>query len=138
MSSTNSANIATAFKIKGLSYSISSACSTSAHCIGNGSELIQMGKQDIVFAGGGEELHWTLPVLFDAMGALSSGYNDQPARATRAYARARDGFVISRGGGVLVREGLAHAKALGATITGEDKAYAAPPHCPQPRAPSAS
>jgi 3-oxoacyl-[acyl-carrier-protein] synthase-1 len=125
MSSTNSANLATAFKIKGLSYSISSACSTSAHCIGNASELIQMGKQDIVFAGGGEELHWTLTVLFDAMGALSSGYNDQPTRASRAYDRDRDGFVISGGGGVVVLEELEHAKARGAKIYGEVAAYAA-------------
>jgi 3-oxoacyl-[acyl-carrier-protein] synthase-1 len=125
MSSTNSANIATAFKIKGLSYSISSACSTSAHCIGNGSELIQMGKQDVVFAGGGEELHWTLSVLFDAMGALSSGYNDAPTRASRAYDRDRDGFVISGGGGVVVLEELGHAKARGAKIYGEVAGYAA-------------
>jgi 3-oxoacyl-[acyl-carrier-protein] synthase-1 len=125
MSSTNSANIATAFKIKGLSYSISSACSTSAHCIGNGSELIQMGKQDVVFAGGGEELHWTLSVLFDAMGALSSGYNDAPTRASRAYDRDRDGFVISGGGGVVVLEELEHAKARGAKIYGEVAGYAA-------------
>jgi 3-oxoacyl-[acyl-carrier-protein] synthase I len=125
MSSTNSANLATAFKIKGLSYSISSACSTSAHCIGNGAELIQMGKQDIVFAGGGEELHWSLTVLFDAMGALSSGYNDQPSRASRAYDRDRDGFVISGGGGVVVLEELEHAKARGAKIYGEVAAYAA-------------
>jgi len=125
MSSTNSANIATAFKIKGLSYSISSACSTSAHCIGNGSELIQMGKQDIVFAGGGEELHWTLTVLFDAMGALSSGYNATPTRASRAYDRDRDGFVISGGGGVVVLEELEHARARGAKIYGEVAAYAA-------------
>ncbi len=114
MSSTNAANIGTAFKIKGLSYSISSACSTSAHCIGNGSELIQMGKQDIVLAGGGEELHWTLTVLFDAMGALSSRYNDTPEKASRPYDANRDGFVISGGGGVLVLEELEHAKARGA------------------------
>src|SRR3546814_11343408 len=94
MSSTNSANLATAFKIKGLSYSISSACSTSAHCIGNASELIQLGKQDIVFARGGEELHWTLSVLFDAMGALSSGYNDRPTLASRAPHRERTGSAI--------------------------------------------
>ncbi|MEQ8355576.1 MAG: beta-ketoacyl-ACP synthase I [Kiloniellaceae bacterium] len=125
MSSTNSANLGTAFKIKGLSYSISSACSTSAHCVGNGAELIQMGKQDIVFAGGGEELHWTLTVLFDAMGALSSGYNDQPTRASRAYDKDRDGFVISGGGGVVVLEDLEHAKARGAKIYGEVAAYAA-------------
>ena len=125
MSSTNSANLATAFKIKGLSYSISSACSTSAHCVGNAAELIQMGKQDIVFAGGGEELHWTLTVLFDAMGALSSNYNDQPTRASRAYDKDRDGFVISGGGGVVVLEELEHAKARGAKIYGEVAAYAA-------------
>ncbi|MGD1879574.1 MAG: beta-ketoacyl-ACP synthase I [Kiloniellaceae bacterium] len=125
MSSTNSANLATAFKIKGLSYSISSACSTSAHCVGNGAELIQMGKQDIVFAGGGEELHWSLTVLFDAMGALSSGYNDTPTRASRAYDKDRDGFVISGGGGVVVLEELEHAKARGAKIYGEVAAYAA-------------
>ncbi|MEO3427729.1 beta-ketoacyl-ACP synthase I [Pelagibius sp. CAU 1746] len=125
MSSTNSANLATAFKIKGLSYSISSACSTSAHCVGNGAELIQLGKQDIVFAGGGEELHWTLTVLFDAMGALSSGYNDTPQRASRAYDKDRDGFVISGGGGVVVLEELEHAKARGAKIYGEVAAYAA-------------
>ncbi|HEY9550209.1 MAG TPA: beta-ketoacyl-ACP synthase I [Kiloniellaceae bacterium] len=125
MSSTNSANLATAFKVKGLSYSISSACSTSAHCIGNASELIQLGKQDIVFAGGGEELHWTLSVLFDAMGALSSGYNDRPTLASRAYDRDRDGFVISGGGGVVVLEEFEHAKARGARIYGEVAAYAA-------------
>ena len=98
MSSTNSANLATAFKIQGLSYSISSACSTSAHCIGNAAELIQLGKQDIVFAGGGEELHWTLTVLFDSMGALSSKFNDRPKQASRAYDIDRDGFIISGGG----------------------------------------
>ncbi|MEM7169210.1 MAG: beta-ketoacyl-ACP synthase I [Pseudomonadota bacterium] len=125
MSSTNSANMGTAFKIKGLSYSISSACSTSAHCIGNGAELIQMGKQDIVFAGGGEELHWTLTVLFDAMGALSSKYNDTPTRASRAYDVDRDGFVIAGGGGVVVLEDLDHALARGAKIYGEVAGYAA-------------
>jgi 3-oxoacyl-[acyl-carrier-protein] synthase-1 len=125
MSSTIAANIATAFKIKGLSYSISSACSTSAHCIGNGSELIQMGKQDVVLAGGGEELHWTLTVLFDAMGALSSRYNDTPERASRPYDANRDGFVISGGGGVVVLEELEHAKARGARIYGEVTGYAA-------------
>ena len=125
MSSTNSANMGTAFKIKGHSYSISSACSTSAHCVGNGAELIQMGKQDLVFAGGGEELHWTLTVLFDAMGALSSGYNDAPTRASRPYDRDRDGFVISGGGGVVVLEELERAKARGAKIYGEVAAYAA-------------
>src|SRR5690606_2656956 len=116
MSSTNSANLATAFKIKGYSYTISSACSTSAHCIGNGMELIQYGKQDIVFAGGGEELHWTLSMLFDAMGALSSRYNDTPELASRAYDVDRDGFVSTGGGGVVVLEELEHAKARGAKI----------------------
>jgi 3-oxoacyl-[acyl-carrier-protein] synthase-1 len=125
MSSTVAANIATAFKIKGLSYSISSACSTSAHCIGNGSELIQMGKQDVVLAGGGEELHWTLTVLFDAMGALSSRYNDTPQRASRPYDANRDGFVISGGGGVVVLEELEYAKARGARIYAEVTGYAA-------------
>jgi 3-oxoacyl-[acyl-carrier-protein] synthase-1 len=125
MCSTNSANMATAFKIKGLSYSISSACSTSAHCIGNAYEQIQMGKQDLVFAGGGEELHWTLTVLFDAMGALSSNYNDDPTHASRAYDVARDGFVISGGGGVLVLEELGHAKARGAKIYAEIVGYGA-------------
>ena len=125
MSSTNAANLATAFKIKGLSYSISSACSTSAHCVGNGAELIQMGKQDIVFAGGGEELHWTLTVLFDAMGALSSKFNDTPERASRAYDVNRDGFVISGGGGAVVLEELDHALARGAQIYGELVGYAA-------------
>ncbi len=125
MSSTNSANLSTAYKIKGLSYSISSACSTSAHCVGNGAELIQMGKQDIVFAGGGEELHWTLTVLFDAMGALSSKYNNTPERASRAYDANRDGFVISGGGGVVVLEELEHAKARGAKIYGEVVGYGA-------------
>ena len=119
MSSTNSANLSTAFKIKGPSYSISSACSTSAHCIGNGAELIQWGKQDVVFAGGGEELHWTLSMLFDAMGAMSSGYNDRPEAASRPFDTGRDGFVISGGGGVVVLEELAHAKARGAKIYGE-------------------
>jgi 3-oxoacyl-[acyl-carrier-protein] synthase-1 len=125
MSSTVAANIATAFKIKGLSYSISSACSTSAHCIGNGSELIQMGKQDAVLAGGGEELHWTLTVLFDAMGALSSRYNDTPQKASRPYDANRDGFVISGGGGVVVLEELERAKARGAKIYAEVTGYAA-------------
>jgi len=119
MSSTNSANLATAYKIKGLSYSISSACSTSAHCIGNGVEQIQLGKQDIVFAGGGEEVHWSLSVLFDAMGALSSKYNDSPETASRAYDRNRDGFVIAGGGGVVVLEELNHARARGAKIYAE-------------------
>jgi 3-oxoacyl-[acyl-carrier-protein] synthase-1 len=125
MSSTNSANLATAFKIKGLSYSISSACSTSAHCIGNGYEQIQMGKQDIVFAGGGEEVHWSLTVLFDAMGALSSKYNDTPERASRAYDKNRDGFVIAGGGGVVVLEELDHARARGAKIYAEVVGYGA-------------
>lgn len=125
MSSTNSACLATPFKIKGLSYSISSACATSAHCIGNGAELIQMGKQDIVFAGGGEEVHWTMTLLFDAMGALSSRYNDQPEKASRPYDADRDGFVISGGGGVLVLEALEHAKARGAKIYAELVGYGA-------------
>jgi len=125
MCSTNSANIATAFHIKGVSYSISSACSTSAHCIGNASELIQLGKQDIMFAGGGEELHWTLSMLFDAMGALSSNYNDTPTRASRPYDRNRDGFVIAGGGGVVVLEALEHAQARGAKIYGELVGYGA-------------
>jgi 3-oxoacyl-[acyl-carrier-protein] synthase-1 len=125
MSSTNSANLATAFKIKGLSYSISSACSTSAHCIGNGYEQIQMGKQDIVFAGGGEEVHWSLTVLFDAMGALSSKFNDRPGCASRPYDRNRDGFVISGGGGVVVLEELGHARARGAKIYAELVGYGA-------------
>ena len=125
MSSTNSANLATAFKIKGMSYSISSACSTSAHCIGNACESIQLGKQDIVFAGGGEELHWSLSMLFDAMGAMSSKYNDRPTEASRAYDRDRDGFVIAGGGGILVLEELEHAKARGAKIYAEIVGYGA-------------
>lgn len=125
MSSTNSATLATPFKIKGVNYSISSACSTSAHCIGNGAEMIQWGKQDIVFAGGGEELDWTLSVLFDAMPALSSGYNDTPQQASRAYDKNRDGFVISGGAGVVVLEELEHAKARGAKIYGELVGYGA-------------
>ncbi len=125
MSSTNSAVLATMFQIKGVNYSISSACSTSAHCIGNGAELIQWGKQDIVFAGGGEELHWTLSVLFDGMGALSSKYNDTPERASRAYDKDRDGFVIAGGGGVVVLEELEHAKARGAKIYAEVTGYGA-------------
>ena len=123
MCSTLSANMSTAFGMRGLSYSISSACSTSAHCIGNGSELIQMGKQDIVFAGGAEELHWTLTVLFDAMGALSSKYNDTPQKASRAYDADRDGFVIAGGSGVVVLEEMQHAKARGAEIYGELVGY---------------
>jgi len=125
MSSTNSATLATAFKIKGLSYSISSACSTSAHCIGNGAELIQWGKNDIVFAGGGEELHWSLSVLFDAMPALSSGYNDTPEKASRAFDVNRDGFVIAGGAGVVVLEEYEHAKARGAKIYAELAGYGA-------------
>ena len=125
MSSTTSATLSTSFKIKGLSYSISSACSTSSHCIGNAFETIQLGKQNIMFAGGGEELHWTLSVLFDAMGALSSKYNDAPKRASRAYDADRDGFVIAGGGGVLVLEELQHALARGAKIYAELVGYGA-------------
>ncbi|KPJ97046.1 MAG: 3-oxoacyl-ACP synthase [Gammaproteobacteria bacterium SG8_15] len=125
MGSTTSACLATAYKIKGASYSISSACSTSAHCIGNACELIQMGKQTMVFAGGGEELHWTLSVLFDAMGALSSKYNTTPQVASRAYDANRDGFVISGGGGILVLEELEHARARGAKIYAELVGYGA-------------
>lgn len=125
MSNTNSACLATPFKIKGVNYSISSACATSAHCIGNAAELIQLGKQDVIFAGGGEELHWTLTVLFDAMGALSSKYNDRPEQASRAYDADRDGFVISGGGGVLVLEELEHARARGAKIYAELTGYGA-------------
>lgn len=125
MSSTNSACLATPFKIKGVNYSITSACSTSAHCIGNGTELIQMGKQDIVFAGGGEELDWTLSCLFDAMGAMSSKYNDTPTTASRTYDATRDGFVIAGGGGVVVLEELNHALARGAKIYGEVTGYGA-------------
>ena len=125
MSSTNTACLATPFKIKGVNYSISSACATSAHCIGHAMELIQLNKQDVVFAGGGEELHWTMSVLFDAMGALSSKYNDSPDTASRPYDATRDGFVISGGGGVLVIEELEHAKARGATIYAELVGYGA-------------
>ncbi len=125
MSSTVSANISTLFKIKGPSYSISSACTTSTHCIGNATELIQWGKQDMMFAGGGEELDWTLSVLFDAMGAMSSKYNDTPAKASRAYDVNRDGFVITGGGGILVLEELEHAKARGAKIYAEVAGYGA-------------
>lgn len=125
MSSTNSATLATPFKIKGVNYSISSACSTSAHCIGNGTELIQMGKQDVVFAGGGEELDWALSVLFDAMGALSSNFNDTPETASRPFDAKRDGFIIAGGGGVLVLEELEHAKARGAKIYAEVAGYGA-------------
>ncbi|AUH63189.1 beta-ketoacyl-ACP synthase I [Paracoccus zhejiangensis] len=125
MSSTNSACLATPFKIKGVNYSITSACATSAHCIGNGVEQIQMGKQDIVFAGGGEELDWTLSCLFDAMGAMSSKYNDTPETASRAYDATRDGFVIAGGGGVVVLEELEHALARGAKIYAEVTGYGA-------------
>jgi len=119
MSSTNAACLSTAFGIRGIAYTISSACATSGHCIGNAAELIQLGKQDVVFAGGGEELHWAMTMLFDAMGALSSKYNDSPMIASRAYDVDRDGFVISGGGGILVVEELAHAKARGAKIYAE-------------------
>jgi 3-oxoacyl-[acyl-carrier-protein] synthase-1 len=125
MASTVSANLATAYKIRGVNYSISSACATSAHCIGNGMEMIQLGKQDIVFAGGGEEEHWTLSCLFDAMGALSSGYNDTPDKASRAYDANRDGFVIAGGGGMVVLEEYEHAKKRGAKIYGEVIGYGA-------------
>ena len=125
MSSTNSATLAVPFGIRGVNYSISSACATSNHCIGNAAETIQMGKQDIVFAGGGEELDWTLSVLFDAMGAMSSKFNDTPEKASRAYDAARDGFVIAGGAGVLVMEELEHAKARGAKIYGELIGYGA-------------
>ncbi len=125
MSSTNSACLATPFKIRGVNYSITSACSTSAHCIGNGVEQIQFGKQDIVFAGGGEELDWTLSCLFDAMGAMSSKYNDTPELASRAFDANRDGFVIAGGGGVVVLEELEHAKARGAKIYAEVTGYGA-------------
>ena len=125
MGSTVSACLATPFKIKGVNYSISSACSTSAHCIGNALEQIQLGKQDIVFAGGGEELHWTMSSLFDAMGALSTKYNDTPERASRAYDADRDGFVIAGGGGMLVVESLDHALARGAKIYAEIVGYGA-------------
>jgi 3-oxoacyl-[acyl-carrier-protein] synthase-1 len=125
MCSTNSATLATPFGIKGLNYSISSACATSNHCIGNGYEQIQMGKQDIVFAGGGEELDWTLSNLFDAMGAMSSNFNATPHRASRAYDIDRDGFVIAGGAGVLVLEELEHAKARGAKIYAEIVGYGA-------------
>ncbi len=125
MSSTNAATLATPFKIKGINYSISSACSTSSHCIGNAYELIQMGKQNIIFAGGGEELDWTMSVLFDAMGALSSKYNDTPKEASRAYDSDRDGFVIAGGGGTIVLEEYEHAKARGAKIYAEITGYGA-------------
>ncbi len=123
MSSTASATLATWFKIKGVNYSISSACATSSHCIGNAAEMIQYGKQDVMFAGGCEELDWTMSVLFDAMGAMSSNYNDTPALASRAYDKNRDGFVIAGGAGVLVLEELEHAKARGAKIYAELTGY---------------
>lgn len=125
MSSTISANLSTAYKIKGINYSITSACSTSLHCIGNAVEQIAMGKQEVMFAGGAEELDWTLSCLFDAMGAMSSKYNDQPEKASRAFDSGRDGFVISGGGGILVLEELEHAKARGAKIYAEVTGYAA-------------
>ncbi|WP_417719294.1 beta-ketoacyl-ACP synthase I [Salipiger sp.] len=125
MCSTISANLSTAFRIKGINYSITSACSTSLHCIGNAAEQIMMGKQDVMFAGGGEELDWTLSCLFDAMGAMSSKYNDTPEKASRAFDAGRDGFVISGGGGILVLEELDHAKARGAKIYAEVTGYAA-------------
>ncbi|MFK7762127.1 MAG: beta-ketoacyl-ACP synthase I [Roseobacter sp.] len=125
MSSTVSANLSTAFKIKGINYSITSACSTSLHCIGNAAEQIMLGKQDVMFAGGGEELDWTLSCLFDAMGAMSSKYNDAPQTASRAFDADRDGFVISGGGGIVVLEDLDHALARGAKIYAEVTGYAA-------------
>lgn len=125
MSSTVSANLSTAFKIKGINYSITSACSTSLHCIGNAAEQIMMGKQDVMFAGGGEELDWTLSCLFDAMGAMSSKYNDTPEKASRAFDANRDGFVIAGGGGIVVLEDLEHALARGAKIYAEVTGYAA-------------
>ena len=125
MSSTNSATLATPFGIRGVNYSISSACATSAHCIGNAAELIQWGKQDVMFAGGGEELDWTMSVMFDAMGAMSSKYNATPATASRAYDKNRDGFVIAGGAGTLVLEELEHAKARGAKIYAEIVGYGA-------------
>ena len=125
MSSTCSATLATSFKIKGYNYSITSACSTSAHCIGNAYELISWGKQDVIFAGGGEELHWGMAVQFDAMGALSTKYNDTPEKASRAYDKDRDGFVVSEGAGILVLEEYEHAKARGAKIYAEIVGYGA-------------
>jgi 3-oxoacyl-[acyl-carrier-protein] synthase-1 len=125
MSSTNSATLATPFGIRGVNYSISSACATSAHCIGNAAEMIQWGKQDVMFAGGGEELDWTLSVLFDAMGAMSSGYNATPEKASRAYDKNRDGFVIAGGAGVVVLEELERARARGAKIYAELVGYGA-------------
>jgi 3-oxoacyl-[acyl-carrier-protein] synthase-1 len=125
MGSTISANLSTAFKIKGINYSITSACSTSLHCIGNAAEQIMLGKADVMFAGGGEELDWTLSCLFDAMGAMSSKYNDTPEKASRAFDANRDGFVIGGGGGIVVLEELGHALARGAKIYAEVTGYAA-------------
>ena len=125
MASTATACLGTAYKIRGVSYAISSACATSAHCIGNAAELIQMGKQDVVFAGGGEEIHWSTTGMFDAMGALWSSYNDRPESASRAYDANRDGFVISGGAGVLVLESLSHAEARGAPVYAELVGYGA-------------
>merc|ERR1712185_613175 len=125
MASTASATLAVPFKIKGTNYTMSSACATSGHCIGNSMELIQMGKQDVVFAGGSEEIHWAMTAMFDAMTALSSKYNDTPEKASRAYDKTRDGFVIAGGAGVLVLEEYEHAKARGAKIYGELTGYGA-------------
>jgi 3-oxoacyl-[acyl-carrier-protein] synthase-1 len=125
MSSTISANLATAYRIKGINYSITSACSTSLHCIGAAAEQIMLGKQDVMFAGGAEELDWTLSCLFDAMGAMSSKYNDTPQKASRAFDAGRDGFVIAGGGGIVVLESLDHAQARGATILAEVTGFAA-------------
>ncbi|MDC0038812.1 beta-ketoacyl-ACP synthase I [Gammaproteobacteria bacterium] len=125
MASTATACLGTAYKIRGVSYAISSACATSAHCIGNAAELIQMGKQDVVFAGGGEEVHWSTSVMFDAMGALSSSHNDRPESASRAYDANRDGFVISGGAGVVVLESLSHAERRGAPVYAELVGYGA-------------
>src|SRR5260370_747559 len=127
MSATASATLATWFKIKGVNYSISSACATSNHCIGNAAEIIQIGKQDMIFAGGCEDLDWTMSVLFDAMGAMSSKFNHTPEKASRAYDAARDGFVIAGGAGVLVLEELEHARARGAKIYAEVVGYGATP-----------
>jgi len=125
MGSTISANLATAFSIKGTNYSLTSACATSSHCIGHAAELIQWGKQDVVFAGGGEEEHWSLSMQFDGMGALSTKYNDNPSQASRPYDQERDGFVIAGGGGMLVLEEYEHAKARGANIYAELVGYGA-------------